>query len=90
MALQVKNVSKRHNGTYIITVEETSIQIGTDERGDPIYQAFTVIHNPKDGDSVLSTKIEDEIKKYKAEKEELETVKSNITTVIEKIDSSKL
>jgi len=90
MALQVRNVSKRHNGTYIVIVEETSVQIGTDEKGDPIYQAFTIIHNPKDGDSILSTKIEDEIKKYKTEKQELEAVKNNITTVIEKIDSSKL
>ncbi|MBW2024360.1 MAG: hypothetical protein JRH08_00765 [Deltaproteobacteria bacterium] len=90
MALKTKHISKRDNGTYIITAEETSLQIGTDEKGDPIYQTFSVIHNPKDKDTVLQEKFTKEIQRYKQKQEALATVKSKVDTVLAEIDYSKL
>jgi len=90
MALKTKNISKRDNGTYIITAEETSLQIGTDESGNPIYQTFAVIHNPKDGDAVLQEKFTKEMQRYKQKQETLATVKSKVDTVLAEIDYSKL
>jgi len=90
MALKTKHISKRDNGTFIITAEETSLQIGTDEKGNPIYQTFTVIHNPKDGDTVLQEKFAKEIKRYKERQETINTIKSKIDSVLEEIDYSKI
>jgi len=90
MTLKTKHISKRDNGTYIITAEETSLQIGTDEKGDPIYQTFAVIHNPKDGDTVLQEKFTKEMQRYKQKQEALATVKSKVDTVLAEIDYSKL
>jgi len=90
MALKTKHISKRDNGTYIITAEETSLQIGTDESGNPIYQTFSIIHNPKDGDTVLQEKFAKEMQRYKEKQEALATVKSKVDTVLAEIDYSKL
>ena len=90
MALRTKHISKRDNGTFIITAEETSLQIGADEKGNPIYQTFTVIHNPKDGDTVLQEKFTKEIQRYKEKQETINTIKSKIDSVLEEIDYSKI
>jgi len=90
MALRTKHISRRDNGTYIVTIEETSLQTGTDEKGDPIYQTFTVIHNPKDGDTMLQEKVTKQIQRYKAKQETINTVKSKIDTVLADIDYSKI
>jgi len=90
MALRTKNVLKRKNGTYNITVEDTSLQTGTTEKGEPIYQTFSVIHNPIDGDVVLEEKVNDKMKKLIQEQETNITLKSNIDIVLAKVDSDKV
>jgi len=49
-----------------------------------------VIHNPKDGDTVLQEKVTKQIQRHKAKQETIDTVKSKIDTVLADIDYSKI
>ena len=90
MALKTKHITERKNGTYVITVEDTSMQTGTNEKGDPIYQTFSVIHNLVDGDTVLKEKVANKVKKSKQEQEAIATMKAKINSTLAEIDYSKL
>ena len=88
MAIKTQRVSKRDNGTWIVTVYDDQDQVGTNEDNNPIYRTYTVIHNPKDGDSVLKKKIEDEINVVKAKLDEEESFKASVDNVVKDITIS--
>lgn len=81
MAIKTKSLSKRPNGTWIVTVYDNQDQIGTDEKGNAIYRTYTVIHNPADGAAALKKKLESKIKATKAKIKEEKNFKAIIDDI---------
>jgi len=76
MTLEIINISKRKNGTYRITVQDTGDQVGTDEKGAPIYQTYSTVYSPSEGRAVALRRLLDQIKERKDKAEEEQNIRS--------------
>ncbi len=90
MAIQVKSVTKRESGTYVVSVQDTGDQTGVDDKGNPVYRTYSVVHNPVNSADSLKARIEAEIVQHKKLKSEEEAIISEIETTIKAIDTSKI
>ena len=90
MAIQITNISKRKNGTYRVSVQDTEDQTGTDEKGNPVYRTYSVVHNPNNSADFLKEEIIKKIAEKKKLAEEEATIESAIKTSVESIDTAKI
>ena len=90
MAIQITNISKRKNGTYRVSVQDTEDQTGTDEKGNPVYRTYSVVHNPNNSANFLKEEITKKIAEKKKLAEEEATIESAVKTAVESIDTSKI
>jgi len=90
MAIQITNISKRKNGTYRVSVQDTEDQTGTDEKGNPVYRTYSVVHNPNNSADFLKGEITKKIAEKKKLAEEEATIESAIKTAVESIDTAKI
>ncbi len=90
MAIQLSNISKRRDGVYTVTVTDTGDQTGTDEKGDPVYRAYSVPYNPSNTADHLKKEIEEAIAVNKKTISDTDSVEITIKTTVESIDTSKI
>jgi len=76
MTLEIINISKRKNGTYRITVQDTGDQVGTDEKGAPIYQTYSTVYSPSEGKAIAKERLLKQIQERKAKLQEEQSIKS--------------
>ena len=90
MAIELLSVNKSTGGMATITVRDTGDQSGTDEKGDPIYQTYSVRVNPNAPASDAKASIERLIAERKKVVADEAAVETAIKTTVESIDTSKI
>ena len=90
MAIQLTAINKQADDRYTVTVQDTAIQTGVDEKDSPVYQSYSVTYNPATGKESLKANIEALLSKKEILKVDEDQILQDIKTTIEAIDTSKL
>ena len=90
MAIKVISVNKQADDRYSVIVQDDTEIVGKDGEGVNIYWSESVTYNPTNGKDLLKTKIENLIVARKALDADKVTVLTDIKTIIESIDPTKL
>lgn len=89
MAIQLVSTTKTEGGLYMVTVQDTGQQIGTED-GVPVYKTYTVPHNPNQAAAELKARIEKTIGDDLSRASDIVAVELAIKTTVESIDTAKL